>query len=55
MVRFVLGALENFIREKLLSPLKNKMFENFVKKGVNADDHYSILFPQCFLPIQKQI
>ena len=36
-------------------PEKNKVFENIVGKGENAGYQYFLLFPQCFLLIQKQI
>ena len=35
--------------------LKKKAFENIVGKGENAGDQHFLLFPQCFLPVPKQI
>ena len=35
--------------------LKKKPSENIVGKGENAGNQHFLLFPQCFLPFQKQI
>ena len=37
------------------NPEKDALFENIAGKGENAGDLHFLLFPQCFLPIQKQI
>ena len=34
---------------------KKSAFENIVGKGENAGNHHFLLFPQCFLPKEKQI
>ena len=34
---------------------KKKPVENIVRKGENAGYQHFLLFPQCFLPIPKQI
>ena len=39
---------------QLLKTLKNKAFENILGKGENASNQYFLLFPQCFLPYQRQ-
>ena len=41
----------NFKRPHLIM----KPFENIVRKGENTGDQHFLLFPQCFLPFQKQI
>ena len=33
---------------------RKKPFENIVGKGENAGNQYLLLFPQCFLPYQRQ-
>ena len=35
--------------------LRKKLFENIVGKGENAGDQHFLLFPQCFIPFQRQI
>ena len=35
--------------------LRKKPFENIVGKGENAGNQHFLLFPQCFLPLKKQI
>ena len=37
-----------------LKTLKKKAFENIVGKGENAGHQHFLLFPQCFLPDQRQ-
>ena len=32
-----------------------KPFKNIVEKGENAGNQHFLLFPQCFLPVPKQI
>ena len=32
-----------------------KAFENIVEKGENAGHQHFLLFPQCFLPYQREI
>ena len=39
----------------LLTTLKKKPFENIARKGENAGNQHFLLFPQCFLPCQRQI
>ena len=34
--------------------LKKKSFENIVRKGEYVDNQHFLLFPKCFLPIQKE-
>ena len=33
---------------------KKKYFENIVGKGENAGNQHFLLFPQCFLPTERQ-
>ena len=35
--------------------LKKKAIENFVWKGENAGNQHFLLFPQSFLPYQREI
>ena len=35
-------------------PEKKEAFENIVGKGEKAGNQHFLLFPQCFLPSQKQ-
>ena len=37
-----------------LTTLRRNLFENIVGKGENAGNQHFLLFPQCFLPIQKK-
>ena len=37
-----------------LTTLRKKTFENIVGKGENAGNQHFLLFPQCFLPIQRR-
>ena len=39
----------------LQTTLKKKAFENIVGKEENAGNQHFLLFPQCFLHVQKQI
>ena len=39
---------------RLVTTLKKKHFENVVGKGENAGNQYFLLFPQYFLPYQRQ-
>ena len=41
-------------QSRLLTTLKKKPFENDVGKGENAGNQHFLLFPQCFLPYQRQ-
>ena len=41
-------------KSQLLTPLKKKAFENIVRKGENAGNHF-LLFPQCFLLFPTKI
>ena len=40
---------------RLLMPPRIKPFKDKVTKGENAGNQHFILFPQCFLPFQKDI
>ena len=42
-------------QSRLLTTLHKKTFENNVGIGENADNQHFFLFPQCFLPVPKQI
>ena len=42
-------------QSRLLTTFRKKSFENIVRKGENAGNQYFLLFPQCFLPLPKQI
>ena len=35
--------------------LRKRPFENIEGKGENAGNQHFLLYPQCFLPFQKQI
>ena len=39
----------------LLTTFRYKHFENVVGKSANAGNQHFLLFPQCFLPVLKQI
>ena len=41
-------------KPRILTTLKRKAFENIVGKGENAGNQYSLLFPQCFLPYERE-
>ena len=42
--------------DDFLTPLReNKSFENIVGKEQHAGDQHFLLFPQCFLPLGKQL
>ena len=41
-------------QSRLLTTLKKKPFEN-IGKGENAGNQHFLLFPQCFVPLPKQI
>ena len=49
-----MASFVNPIKDKsrLLATLKKKSFENSVGKE-NAGDNHFLLFPPCFLPVQK--
>ena len=38
----------------MLTNLKKKAFENIVGKGENAGNQHFLLFPQLFLPYQRE-
>ena len=40
---------------QLLTTFEKMHFENIVAKGENADNQHFLLFPQCFLPYQREI
>ena len=42
-------------QSRLLTTSEKKTFENIVGKGENAGNQHFLLFPQCFLPVPKQI
>ena len=41
-------------QSRLLTTPRKKPFENIVGKGENAGNQHFLLFPQCFLPYQRQ-
>ena len=41
-------------QSQFLATQRKKPFENIVERGENAGNHHYLLFPQCFLPYQKQ-
>ena len=49
------GLSLKLIKTRPLTILKKKPFENVVGKGENAGNQYFLLFPQCFLAIQRRI
>ena len=46
---------EKAFTTQLITTLKKKHFENIVGKGEHVDIQQLFIFPQCFLPFQKQI
>ena len=42
-------------QSRLLMTLRKRPFKNIVGKGEIAGNQHFLLFPQCFLPIPKQI
>ena len=42
------------VQSRLLTTLKEKLFENIVGKEENAGNQHFLLFPQSFLSIQKK-
>ena len=39
---------------RLLTPLKQKAFENMVGKGENAGNQHFLFVPHCFPPLPEQ-
>ena len=51
------AIIKIYVRLISLTPvttLRKKPFENIVEKGENAGNQHFLLFPQCFLPYQRQ-
>ena len=42
-------------QSRLLTTLRERLFENIVRKEENAGNQHFLLFPQCFLLFTKQI
>ena len=42
------------IQSRVLTTLRKKSFENTVGKGENNGNEHFLLFPQCFIPYQRQ-
>ena len=52
--RLLLMRQNEYLWSKGLTNLKKEAFENIVEKGENAANQHFLLFPQCFLPYQRQ-
>ena len=56
--RNVILILINSLAHKGLTfnaPVGHCLLETLWKKGENADNQHFLLFPQCFLPFQREI
>ena len=49
------GDTKKAFTTQLITTLKKKHFENIVGKGEHVGIQHFFIFPQCFLPLQKQI
>ena len=51
--QFVFLGVEN--TDHSLRPKRKDPFQNIVEQGENAGNQHFLLFPQCFLPQERQL
>ena len=55
LYRILQSAKRFTTQSRLLTTLKKTLSKIIVEKGENAGNQHFLLFPQCFLPIQKKL